>query len=248
MAKTFRQPPQIFNQENNMENILIVEDDEGIKSFVQAELEHEGFGVNTAATGREALSVFESTKNDIILLDIMLPELSGLEVLRRIRKTSDVPVILVTARGETFDKVNGLDAGADDYLAKPFEIEELLARVRALLRRAAKKQQQPSSIKIKNLTLNTDSMEALLDGSPVELSKTEYLLLKTLMKNANKVMSRDQIISEVWGDDHYIEDNAVDVYIRYLRNKIDRESGTEFISTVRGAGYIIRDNENLPNQ
>ncbi len=248
MAKTFPQTPQNSNQENNMENILIVEDDEGIRSFVQAELEHEGFGVNTAATGREALSVFESTKNDIILLDIMLPQLSGLEVLRRIRKTSEVPVILVTARGETFDKVNGLDAGADDYLAKPFEIEELLARVRAILRRAAKKQQQPSSIKIKNLTLNTDSMEAMLDGNPVELSKTEYLLLKTLMKNANKVMSRDQIISEVWGDNHYIEDNAVDVYIRYLRNKIDRESGTEFISTVRGAGYIIRDSENLHNQ
>lgn len=223
-----------------MDNILIVEDDEGIRSFVQAELEHEGYGVNIATSGREALSVFEKTENKIILLDIMLPELSGLEVLRRIRKTSNVPVILVTARVETLDKVNGLDAGADDYIAKPFEIEELLARIRALLRRSQKQSVESSVLKIRNLSLNMESMEAHIGDKQIELSKTEYLLLKTLMKNANKVLNRDQIISEVWGNDHYIEDNAVDVYIRYLRNKIDREEGIQYIQTVRGAGYIIK--------
>jgi two-component system response regulator ArlR len=224
-----------------MQKVLVVEDDLGIADFVRLELSHEGFSVVYAGSGRKALAVFESENPDIILLDIMLPELSGLEVLRRIRKTSHVPVILVTARTETYDKVNGLDAGADDYIAKPFEIEELLARMRAVMRRTAETPGMPSVLRIRNLEINLSKMEVLLNGQPVDLSKTEFLLLKTLVEHKNTVLSRDRIISEVWGDNHYIEENSVDVYVRYLRSKIDERSKEEYISTVRGSGYIVKD-------
>src|SRR5574344_1933069 len=223
--------------------VLVVEDEEGVRKFVRLELQHEGFDVVTAATGREALSVFEQTGPVLVLLDIMLPELSGLEVLRRIRKTSDVPVILVTARNETYDKVNGLNAGADDYIGKPFEIEELLARMRAVMRRSNKIDSADSANserKIKDLRLNIDSMEVFLSGEKIDLSKTEFLLLKCLMDNQNTVMSRDKILEQVWGENHFIDENSVDVYMRYLRSKIDDKAGTEYISTVRGAGDVIR--------
>jgi two-component system response regulator ArlR len=226
-----------------MQKVLVVEDDRGIADFVRLELEHEGFSVVSAESGRTALSVYEKEDPDIILLDIMLPELSGLEVLRRIRKISHVPVILVTARDETYDKVNGLDAGADDYIAKPFEIEELLARMRAVMRRAADAQGIPSELRVKNLEINLGKMEVLLEGQPVDLSRTEFLLLKTLVGHKNTVLSRDAIISEVWGSNHYIEENSVDVYVRYLRSKIDEKSNEEYISTVRGSGYIVKDTD-----
>ncbi|MBR7064298.1 MAG: response regulator transcription factor, partial [Treponema sp.] len=166
-------------------------------------------------------------------------KLNGIEVLRRIRKSSNVPIIMLTARGETLDKVAGLDSGADDYITKPFEIEELLARMRALIRRNT--QDNKSVLTIKNLTLNTNSMEVTLNGQKIDLSKTEYLLLKTLIENKNIVMTRDKIINAVWGKNYYIEENSVDVYVRYLRSKIDEKAETEYISTVRGSGYIIRD-------
>jgi two-component system, OmpR family, response regulator ArlR len=220
-----------------MEKVLVVEDDAGIAGFLKTELCHEGFDVLYAADGRAALAVFESTPPDIILLDIMLPELSGLEVLRRIRKTSRVPVILLTARGETYDKVNGLNAGADDYLAKPFEIEELLARMRAVMRRMTG---GTSVMKVRNLLLFPDRMEVQLNNKPVELSRTEFFLLKTLMESQNSVLSRDQLISAVWGQGHYIDENSVDVYVRYLRQKIDEKAGEEYITTVRGFGYTIK--------
>lgn len=225
-----------------MAKVLVVEDDAGIADFVQLELQHEGFEVSYAADGREALVLFESSAPDIILLDIMLPGLSGLEVLRRIRKNSHVPVILLTARGETYDKVNGLDAGADDYLAKPFEIEELFARMRAVMRRSSDNGSDPFPfLKVRNLELHPDSMDVLLNKQPVELSKTEYLMLKTLLENRNIVLSRDRIITAVWGEGHYIDENSVDVYIRYLRSKIDEKAGEEYISTIRGSGYVVRD-------
>ncbi|MBQ0039463.1 MAG: response regulator transcription factor [Treponema sp.] len=219
-----------------MEKILVVEDDDGIAEFEILELEHEGFEIKRAINGREALEFFESFAPDVILLDVMLPELSGLEVLRRIRKTSEVPVIMVSARGETYDKVNGLDAGADDYIAKPFEIEELLARLRAVIRRSDKKNADGKVYSVGNLVLNSDSMEVTSDGKLIELSKTEYLLLKCLLSNIDVVMDRDSIIDKVWGEGHSIDENAVDVYVRYLRSKI----GDGIISTVRGAGYVIR--------
>ena len=226
-----------------MEKILIVEDDSGISDFVKAELDHEGFETTVAADGRVALEVFESFNPDMILLDLMLPGLSGLEVLRRIRKTSAVPVIMVTARGETYDRVNGLDAGADDYLPKPFEIEELLARMRAVLRRSAKVAAEAKSFKIRDLELNCDSMKVTLKGEVIELSKTEYLMLKLLMEKKNQVLSRDQMIDDVWGEDHFIDVNTIDVYVGYLRSKIDQVAGETYIKTVRGTGYMMIDEE-----
>ena len=226
-----------------MEKIFIVEDDSGISDFVKAELDHEGFETTVAADGRVALEVFESFNPDLILLDVMLPGLSGLEVLRRIRKTSAVPVIMVTARGETYDRVNGLDAGADDYLPKPFEIEELLARMRAVLRRSAKVAAEAKSFKIRDLELNCDSMKVTLKGEVIELSKTEYLMLKLLMEKKNQVLSRDQMIDDVWGEDHFIDVNTIDVYVGYLRSKIDQVAGETYIKTVRGTGYMMIDEE-----
>lgn len=218
--------------------VLIVEDDSGIADFLQLELEHEGFDVLHAEDGRKALELFESGAPDIILLDIMLPKLNGLEVLRRIRKTSRVPVIMLTARGDTLDKVSGLDSGADDYLAKPFEIEELLARMRAVMRR---NEANDEPLKLRGIELNRNSMEVKINKERIALSKTEYLLLKTFIENKNVVLSRDKIISAVWGENHYIDENSVDVYVRYLRSKIDDKAGEEYISTVRGAGYVMRD-------
>ena len=218
--------------------VLIVEDDSGIADFLQLELEHEGFEVLHAEDGRKALELFESGAPDIILLDIMLPKLNGLEVLRRIRKTSRVPVIMLTARGDTLDKVSGLDSGADDYLAKPFEIEELLARMRAVMRR---NEANDEPLKLRGIELNRNSMEVKINKERIALSKTEYLLLKTFIENKNVVLSRDKIINAVWGENHYIDENSVDVYVRYLRSKIDDKAGEEYIATVRGAGYVMRD-------
>ena len=225
-----------------MTRVLIVEDDSGIAEFLQLELEHEGYDILYAADGRTALDIFEKNVPDLVLLDIMLPQLNGLEVLRRIRKTSNTPVIMLTARGDTFDKVSGLDSGADDYLAKPFEIEELLARMRAVMRR--NNAQGVTPLKLRGIELNPNSMEVTVNKERVMLSKTEYLLLKTLLEHKNTVLSRDTIISTVWGADHYIDENSVDVYVRYLRAKIDDKTGEEYISTVRGVGYVMRDTGN----
>lgn len=225
-----------------MVQVLIVEDDSGIAEFLRLELEHEGYAILHTADGRTALEIFEKAAPDIVLLDIMLPQLNGLEVLRRIRKTSKTPVIMLTARGDTFDKVSGLDSGADDYLAKPFEIEELLARMRAVLRRNNAREITP--LKLRGIALNPNSMEVTVNKERVMLSKTEYLLLKTLLEHKNTVLSRDTIISTVWGEDHYIDENSVDVYVRYLRAKIDDRTSEEYISTVRGVGYIMRDTGN----
>ncbi|SFI80616.1 two-component system, OmpR family, response regulator ArlR [Treponema bryantii] len=230
--------------------ILIVEDDAGISDFVIPELEHEGYTTCLAVTGREALEKFENEKPDLVLLDIMLPELNGLEVLRRIRATSMVPVILETARGETIDKINGLNLGADDYIPKPFEIEELLARINALFRRVNFGKSQETASSIKNLTLNLDRMSFSIkndkkqdegdeDKVEVQLSKTEFLFLKLLIENQGKVFSRQQIIDEIWGVGHYIDENTVDVYVGYLRSKISEYTKDEYIRTVRGAGYMM---------
>lgn len=224
-----------------MEKVLVVEDDLGIVNFLSLELEHEGFEVTCANDGRTALEFFEKNEFDIVLLDIMIPNLNGMEVLRRIRKKSNVPVIMLTARKETLDKVNGLDAGADDYLSKPFEIEELFARMRAVMRR--KKSSSASQIRFRSLTLDLSSMEVTLNKEKVELSKTEYLLLKTLLEHKNVVMSRNEILDSVWGKNHFIDENSVDVYMRHLRSKIDEKAGEEYITTVRGSGYVMRNND-----
>ncbi len=236
-----------------MEKILLVEDELGIASFVRLELLHEGYQVQVAEDGRQGLELFQEGTWDLILLDIMLPGINGLEVLRRIRKLSSVPVILLTARGDTLDKVSGLDAGADDYLPKPFAIEELLARIRSLLRRKnvwgsgtvsaqATSTQDESLLFFRNITLNPKSREVSLDGQLLSLTKTEYQLLFCLMSHKNEALSREQIMNMVWGQEHYIDPNSVDVYVRYLRNKLDVAGKESCITTLRGIGYIMKEN------
>ena len=228
--------------------ILIVEDDKGISDFIVPELEHEGYETCLAETGRKALDLFEKEKPDLILLDVMLPELNGLEVLRRIRAVSTIPIILETARGETIDKINGLNLGADDYIPKPFEIEELLARINALFRRVSFTKPRENSRSYKELLLNVDRMSFTMKkagaaGEPTEtevpLSKTEFMLLKLLVENQGKVLSRSNMIDEIWGKDHFIDENTIDVYVGYLRQKISEFSKDEYIKTVRGAGYMM---------
>lgn len=222
-----------------MEKILIVEDDEAVLNFENLELSHEGYTTVTAKDGREALEKFETENPDLIILDIMLPELNGIEVLRRIRKTSNVPVILVTARNETFDKVNGLNTGADDYISKPFAIEELLARISAVLRRVKQSTPDTPVLKNRDLELNIKSMNAKINGAQISLSKLEYLMLKLFMENIDTALSRSTIIDQVWGKDYYIDENTVDVYVNYLRSKIDQVAKSEYIRTVRGVGYMM---------
>ena len=235
-----------------MEKILLVEDEPGIASFVRLELLHEGYQVQVAEDGRQGLELFQEGQWDLILLDIMLPGINGLEVLRRIRKLSSVPVILLTARGDTLDKVSGLDAGADDYLPKPFAIEELLARIRSLLRRKnawgsgtvsaqATSTQDEGLLFFRNITLNPKSREVSLDGQLLSLTKTEYQLLFCLMSHKNEALSREKIMDMVWGQQHYIDPNSVDVYVRYLRNKLDVTGKESCITTLRGIGYIMKE-------
>ena len=226
--------------------ILIVEDDAGISDFIIPELEHEGYTTSLAVSGREALEKFEAEKPDLILLDIMLPELNGLEVLRRIRAVSTVPIILETARGETIDKINGLNLGADDYIPKPFEIEELLARINALLRRVNFSKKSEEELSYKGVSLDVDRMGCFIRSgadcsqqTEIQLSKTEFLLLKFLLENKGKVFTRQQIIDEIWGAGHFIDENTVDVYVGYLRSKIAEYDKSEYIRTVRGVGYIL---------
>lgn len=235
-----------------MEKILLVEDEHGIASFVRLELLHEGYQVQVAEDGRQGLELFQEGQWDLILLDIMLPGINGLEVLRRIRKLSSVPVILLTARGDTLDKVSGLDAGADDYLPKPFAIEELLARIRSLLRRknAWESKTVPATTTVtqdegllffRDITLNPKSREVSLDGHLLSLTKTEYQLLFCLMSHKNEALSREKIMDMVWGQQHYIDPNSVDVYVRYLRNKLDVTGKESCITTLRGIGYIMKE-------
>lgn len=227
------------------ERILIVEDEEKLARFIELELTFEGYVVDKAADGRTGLSMAQSKDYDLIALDVMLPGLNGFEVLRRIRQTSSVPIILLTARDDTMDKVAGLDGGANDYITKPFAIEELLARIRAALRNS-NNAKEPSKaagniISAGELKLNLDSREVWVGNTAVELTKKEFDLLAYLMQNKGLVMSRDRLLDTVWGYDFVGETNAIDVYIRYLRAKIEEPFGLKLIQTIRGVGYIIRD-------
>ena len=232
-----------------MAKILIVEDDAGISDFISLELKHEGFDVVVAETGRQGLSMAESEAPDLILLDIMLPEMNGLEVLRRLRKDSGrnavVPVIIETARGESVDRINGLNEGADDYICKPFEIEELLARINALLRRVdfyknAGAAVEAAELICGDLKLCPQTMGLTLMGQSINLSKTEFFMIKHFMENQGKVLSRSDLIDAIWGKDYYIDENTIDVYVGYLRSKFAAVTKQEYIKTVRGFGYVLQ--------
>lgn len=225
-----------------MSKILIVEDEAKIARFVELELIHEGNEVDKALDGREGLDKALQNAYDLILLDVMLPRLNGMEVLRRIRLEKDTPVIMLTARDAVMDKVSGLDAGADDYITKPFAIEELLARIRVALKKHKGAGQAGTHLmEIKGVALDEDRHEVTVNGEAVELTNREFELLHTLMRNKNIVLDREKLMNEVCGYDYVGETNIIDVYVRYLRTKIDDRYGIKLIQTVRGVGYVIKD-------
>lgn len=221
-----------------MKKILLIEDEPQIARFVQLELTHEGYDVTVAHDGRDGLDIFKAHPFDLVLLDIMLPSLNGIEVLRRIRQQSSIPVIMLTARDSVMDKVSGLDSGADDYITKPFAIEELLARIRSMLR---KQVIHNSTLTFKSLVLDVNQYVCHVNNSPVELTKKEFDLLHMLLKNKNQVLSREILLEKIWGYEFDGSTNAIDVYVRYLRAKIEDPFNEKFIHTVRGVGYIIKD-------
>ncbi|WP_034629880.1 response regulator transcription factor [Desulfotruncus alcoholivorax] len=226
---------------NNIKpHILVVEDEESLARFLQLELNHEGFHVETAQNGYEALGKITDGRWDLVLLDLMLPGLDGFEVCRRIREYSCIPIIMLTARDAILDKVKGLDIGADDYITKPFAVDELLARIRARLRQSPAARRDGTSIKIKDLIINCDTRQVKRNGEAIPLTRREFDLLCYLAENAGIVLSRETILTNVWGYDYYGNTNVVDVYISYLRAKIDEPFSMQLLHTVRGVGYTLR--------
>ena len=223
--------------------ILLVEDEEKLARFVELELTHEGYSVTKAFTGRAGYDLAASGDYDLVLLDIMLPELNGMEVLRRLRRVSAVPVIMLTARDEVMDKVAGLDQGAEDYITKPFAIEELLARIRVTLRKrpGGAGAENDETLAAQNVRLDLKRHTVTVGGTPVELTKREFDLLHYLLRNKGIVVTREMLLENVWEYDFDGGTNAVDVYIRFLRTKIDEMFDIKLIHTVRGVGYVIKD-------
>ena len=225
--------------------ILIIEDEYNIARFLQLELEHEGYEVGISHDGREGLDKACSDYFDLLILDVMLPSLNGVEVLRRLRQKSDMPVVMLTAKDEMNDKISGLDIGADDYMTKPFAIEELLARIRVIFKRMdnykASKPQNDSILRIKGVNLDIDRYTVTYKEKNIDLTKREFELLKYMMQNKNLVITREMILAKVWGYEYMGDTNVVDVYIRYLRSKIDDQFGIKLIHTIRGVGYQIKD-------
>ena len=236
-----------------MAHILVVEDEEKLARFVELELIHEGYTVSKAGDGRSALEMAESNDYDLILLDIMLPALNGLEVLRRLGKSNPTPVILLTARDAVMDKVAGLDAGAVDYITKPFAIEELLARIRVALKLHGRTAVGETSANTSSdeegrdgvyhwheLVLDEPKRRVTFSGQEINLTNREFLMLKVLLSNQDIVLSRDTLLEKVCGYDYVGETNVVDVYVRFLRSKIDEVFDVKMIQTVRGVGYVIK--------
>ena len=229
--------------EEKKEKVLIVEDETKLARFVELELKHEGYEVFVANDGRSGIESYFEHEPDIILLDLMLPQLNGIEVCRRIRKESNVPIIMLTAKGEVMDKVLGLDNGADDYITKPFAIEEVLARIIVALRHTTinNKENDEKILTLKDLTVDLQKHGVKYKNEEIELTKREFELLVYLLQNKNIVITRNQILNQVWGYDYIGETNVVDVYIRYLRTKIDDKFGVKLIHTIRGVGYFAKD-------
>lgn len=228
---------------DSSKKILLIEDEKNLARFLELELKHEGYEVTSEDNGRVGLERALDSNYDAILLDLMLPDLNGVEVCRRIRLKKQTPIIMVTAKDSIFDRVAGLDDGADDYLVKPFAIEELLARLRALLRRTEIERQSQESpqkqLVFKDLIIEPQTRTVIRGSEIIQLSKREASLLLILVERANTVVSREELLKKVWGYEEEVATNVVDVYIRYLRNKIDRPNRRSYIQTVRGTGYVM---------
>src|ERR671911_1887117 len=218
--------------------VLVVEDDEAIADVLRRSLRAEGHEVQSAGDGAEALTAAEQFVPDLVVLDLGLPRLDGIEVARRLRAESDVPILILTARTETDDRVSGLDSGADDYLVKPFERQEFLARIRALLRRRPPR--GAASLRVGDLTLNPDSREVRRGEREVELTNREFELLEFLMRNERLVVSRERLLDEVWGYDPMAATNTIDVFISNLRRKLEEGDEGRLLHTKRGAGYVLK--------
>ena len=220
-----------------MKKILIIEDESNISDFVKMELEYEGYEAEISEDGKEGLIKALREDYDLIVLDLMLPGISGLEVCRRLKKEKDIPVIMLSAKDSVMDKVAGLQIGADDYIAKPFAIEELIARIQVIFRRTEKV--KSNIIKFKDLSIQLESRTVMKNEEKINLTNKEYELLILLLNNKGKVVTRDNILNEVWGYDYDAGTNVVDVYVSYLRNKLDEKNKAAYIETVRAVGYII---------
>lgn len=225
-----------------MVRVLVVDDDERIAASVRRALVYEGFDVDVADDGHAALTALRDAPPDLVILDVMLPGVDGLEVCRRIRAdtSNNLPVLMLTARDGTFDRVRGLDTGADDYLVKPFAYEELLARVRALLRRRQRPAADSSVLSVADLTIDTKSHEVHRANRPIELTAQEFNLLVHLVRHARQVLSREQLLEAVWGFGSGVTSNVVDVYVGYLRQKLEAAGERRILHTVRGVGFVLR--------
>jgi len=219
--------------------ILVVDDDPEILSFVKRGLAYEGYAVDTAADGKEALVKARDREPDLVILDVMMPEIDGIEVAKRLRQGGDIPILMLTARGTVADKVIGFESGADDYLVKPFAFDELLARVRALLRRHQPKEEE--TLHFGDLSLNTTTREVKRGNELIELTAQEFNLLELFMRHPRQVLKRDLIYERVWGYDFEGESNVIEVYVRYLRSKLEAGGKPRLIHTVRGVGYVLKE-------
>ena len=227
----------------NAKNILLIEDEVKLARFVELELKYEGYSVEVAHDGRIGLDLFEANKYDLVLLDLMLPGINGTEVCRRIRRTSDIPIIMLTAKGEVMDKVAGLNSGADDYVTKPFAIEEVLARMRVAFKRQDRSGESSDDnlLYLNDITIDNSQRLVKYKDETIELTKTEFDLFNYLVQNKNIVLTREQILNQVWGYEYIGETNIVDVYVRYLRTKIDDKFDIKSIHTIRGVGYFAKE-------
>lgn len=221
-----------------MKGILIVEDEPNISDFVKGELEYEGYDVCIKEDGREGLEEALRNEYDLIILDVMLPSMNGFEICRRLKREKQSPVIMLSAKDSVMDKVNGLQIGADDYIAKPFAIEELLARIEVVFRR--QDSLNNSIVKFKDIVINKSSRSVKRNGNEISLTNKEYELLMILVDNKDKVVTREELLEKIWGYGYEPETNVTDVYVRYLRTKLNNENKEEYIQTVRSVGYIMR--------
>jgi DNA-binding response OmpR family regulator len=219
--------------------ILVVDDDPEIVSFIQRGLAYEGFRVDIAADGKEALTKARDKEPDLVILDIMMPGIDGIEVAKRLRQGGDVPILMLTAKGTVADKVTGLESGADDYLLKPFAFDELLARTRALLRR--RQPRDGEILRFSDLTLDTAAREVRRGSEIIELTTQEFALLELFIRHPRQVLKRDRIYERVWGYDFEDSSNVLEVYVRYLRSKLEAGERSRLIHTVRGVGYVLKE-------